>query len=432
MKKLRKENWSSSSAIVKLQEALKSVRSNLETTRQALEFERKAARQREQERFEIEYRTIPLQEDLDRLRARLKAVEAENEMLKGSLKEADLERMAADATITLSSSDEGDATLATANRSPLHAISLSENKENLHVGTRRTLAETTKLCEELEREKVRREHSERLSEFLQLECKFQCCSCQVAAHDRLRKRPKSTDQSVAVEVATSCNVTDRSEKLQNAPSVETPVPTIATPLQATDPKDEAKVLPDVEGGVDGGNASELQSGTKHQPHHIDDKAGKTSAEAMDAQPSTPPRYRQGQQSASCLDRPEVRTVTTTTTVPMHFTPARKHMGVTDDEAKGVATYHVMDEHGCGPAGSGTFDRAAALAAIEYRRGRARSIANGHATPRKQMLEGVAGRRDISAPTLGQKSLPSRGSAAKAVGSAGKMQTGRKMFVSKER
>ena len=39
-----------------------------------------------------------------------------------------------------------------------------------------------------------------------------------------------------------------------------------------------------------------------------------------------------------------------------------------------------------------------LEMIRQRRGRTRSVAMGHATPRKQMVEGNA-RRDISAPTL---------------------------------
>ena len=43
------------------------------------------------------------------------------------------------------------------------------------------------------------------------------------------------------------------------------------------------------------------------------------------------------------------------------------------------------------------DREAALEAIRQRRGRARSFAAGHGTPRKQMMEGVKERRDISAP-----------------------------------
>ncbi len=46
-----------------------------------------------------------------------------------------------------------------------------------------------------------------------------------------------------------------------------------------------------------------------------------------------------------------------------------------------------------------FDREAALQAIRERRGRARSMAEGHGTPMKQMLEGVKERRDISAPVF---------------------------------
>lgn len=52
-----------------------------------------------------------------------------------------------------------------------------------------------------------------------------------------------------------------------------------------------------------------------------------------------------------------------------------------------------------PALSPTMSREEALAMIRERRGRARSLAQGTMTPRKQMVEGAGSRRDISAPAI---------------------------------
>ena len=112
----------------------------------------------------------------------------------------------------------------------------------------------------------------------------------------------------------------------------------------------------------------------------------------------------------------VRTITTTTTIPMHFTPQKpKFDAMQDAENIPPTVMSPRDRSGSAP----TFDREAALAAIAYRRGRAKSIANGHMTPRKQMMEGVniKERRDISAPALGQKSHAAKVNLDKGVGSA---------------
>jgi hypothetical protein len=98
---------------------------------------------------------------------------------------------------------------------------------------------------------------------------------------------------------------------------------------------------------------------------------------------------------------QIRTVTTTTTIPMLFSPYPVSQVPT--------TPITLPNHRVAPLApaspnkdsafkaDGTLDREAALALIRERRGRARSMAMGTATPRKQMVEGLQGRRDISAP-----------------------------------
>ncbi|KAF1950022.1 hypothetical protein CC80DRAFT_483382 [Byssothecium circinans] len=98
-----------------------------------------------------------------------------------------------------------------------------------------------------------------------------------------------------------------------------------------------------------------------------------------------------------------RTITTTTTIPLHFSPATPAMKrgaqatmtpSTVAHATNDARTPILGELSLNRV---PFDREAALEAIRERRGRARSMAAGQGTPRKQMMEGVKERRDISAP-----------------------------------
>lgn len=97
-----------------------------------------------------------------------------------------------------------------------------------------------------------------------------------------------------------------------------------------------------------------------------------------------------------------RTITTTTTVPLHFSPAPIHNMPPTPSTISHLPSHAPSSGSSQPLrdldlNALPIDRAAALEQIRLRRGRARSIAAGQSTPRKQMFEGTLGRRDISAP-----------------------------------
>ncbi|OJD30759.1 chromosome segregation protein smc-like [Diplodia corticola] len=116
-----------------------------------------------------------------------------------------------------------------------------------------------------------------------------------------------------------------------------------------------------------------------------------------------------------------RTVTTTTTIPMcfdspkpvhnnnsnqHFhTVSRSTFAASSSSARpGVldafATPTAAEKHALTRTPSfkdRPFDREVALEQIQERRRRARSVAEGRATPRRQMVEGAGVRRDCSAP-----------------------------------
>ncbi|KAF2496593.1 hypothetical protein BU16DRAFT_507086 [Lophium mytilinum] len=97
----------------------------------------------------------------------------------------------------------------------------------------------------------------------------------------------------------------------------------------------------------------------------------------------------------------LRTITTTTTIPLHFSPAtpRHHdLPPTPSTISHLPT-NATSSQPLQPLELNRLpiDREAALEQIRLRRGRARSLAMGQATPKKQMLEGTGVRRDISAP-----------------------------------
>ena len=452
MRKARKEAFKSSSAVLKLQEELKSTRNSLRITQSGFDLEKQKLQRKEQERFEMEYQLIPLQEQLEKLKQRLQISEQEREALKTTLQEEEVARIAAEGMIALPATESMDLDLMS---SPRKAASpqkhrgtfdvLEEDKENMGAISRKVL-ESRRLAEELERERVIREHAEEMIDFLRLECNFRCCGCRggsrsghqlaveldtelAAAVERIRAGmqhiltlPKSFDEGYGTQeeasqptAAPAANqmtqqtaaepesqqtargendvaMTDDADRSQTF-AAESPVQ--IQPIQDRSPGDQ--LLDEEEEWL---STSPLKQTNPPRP------AQEVMTDSISLRPSTPPPQGHPQQSPS-RNQPSIRTVTTTTTVPIQFTPISKPLKPFSIPADSDCAIEEAENIPPTPSTAAvleglTFDREAALKMIEYRRGRAKSIANGHATPRKQMLEGVNGRRDISAPTLGQK------------------------------
>ena len=160
---------------------------------------------------------------------------------------------------------------------------------------------------------------------------------------------------------------------------------------------------------------EMETEVEREQQEEAEQENEAPVELIIVQPApSPPKTPVLQHQIPIRHHHNMRTVTTTTTVPMHFTPIAHKPSIEDAENIPPPTVYAP-----------TFDRAAALAAIEYRRGRAKSIASGQLTPRKQMLEGVKERRDISAPALGGKTVGglSYAKGASSVGRAGGRRMG---------
>lgn len=450
VRRSRKEAFKSSSAVVKLQEELKSTRNTLRITQSGFELEKQKVQRREQETFSAQYQLVAVQEELEKLTVHLKVVQEERDALKTSLKEEEVARIAAEGMIALPISQEVDDDLFSSprRRSPTKRAPspLSDDKENIHMTPRKT-PESRRLHEELRRERIHRAQAEEMMEFLSLECQFRCCACQTAethGHDLSLAIPADIAMSldaIREDMRAFLTPMKDSREAQNVQIARTPVYATMDIDEQTKPE-EGKTTPDDHGMEELHTAvsqereftprpavdEELPRATHPVPidpaseHDEHDEQADTIMSTIAAEipsSSSRPQTPTYQDASSTLSRPPftVRTVTTTTTVPMHFTPAAKPPAPITTDNIPTPTYGV-------DATTPTFDRAAALAAIQYRRGRAKSIAEGHVTPRKQMLEGVKERRDISAPALGSK--PGAGPPVlKGAASAGRV-TGRRM------
>lgn len=423
VRRARKEAFKSSSEILKLKEELKSMRSSLNVSQSNLDMEKRKIQAREQQTFDAQYQLVAVQEELDKLRARMRIVEEEKEALKTSLKEEEVARIAAEGLIALPGGNHDDDLLGSPmRRSPTkrQPSPLSDDKENAGVMTKKML-ELKQLEEQLEMERINREHAEELADFLRMECRFQCCnrSSQVEqdmlgvsnafaeAMENIRRtmrevlrEPSRVDRT---DFATNENKTEIITRDNEDVDMEH-VPEMVNnehldrSMTMVDDAPVAEQLP-----IPEAETPKAPHPTPIDPEMEPEEANPTSSTVkVPLAPSSPQTPSQEQPPTPFHQQRSVRTITHTTTIPMQFTPMKSSTCAIEDAELIPPTPNPLsprDRSGSAP----TFDREAALAAIAYRRGRAKSIANGHVTPRKQMIEGVSKeRRDISAPTLGQQ------------------------------
>lgn len=457
LRKARKEAFKTSSAVLKLQEELKSTRNTQRITQSALDMEKRKVAQREQQTFDAQYQLVAVQEELDKMRTQLKVVEEEKDALKTSLREEEVARIAAEGMIALPLGNHGDDDLMSPQvrrRSP-HKPSqspLSDDKENMGVVTKK-MVEAKQLGEELRRERMLRAQAEELAEFLQLECTFKCCGCCTSraapSHHLISDPPLAAVlESVRSSMRSALTPPTSDDGELESEHLESPVTIKRESSQEPEPRQEEAVGIDIdmeEPTTAEPAAADLDRSMTldHEPRLQErtcEEAVIDGEEPMAPRPTPMEHEMNPEENGELTPHPTavkvpllpsspqypiqttphrpvcVRTITTTTTIPMHFTPQKpKFETVQDAESIPTTTMSPRDRSGSAPA----FDREAALAAIAYRRGRAKSIANGHMTPRKQMMEGVhiKERRDISAPALGQKSQAAKVKLAKGVGSA---------------
>lgn len=447
--------------MLKLQETLRDTQKRLQVSKIDHATDVQKADRFEQEATESKCALMAMQQDLNRLQEQFRVLEQEKEALKTNLKEEEVARIAAEGQIALPVAQEDDEDLSSSPHKPtsprkLPRSPLSDDKENLGVMTKKMFG-SRRLQEEVDFERQKREAAEEMIEFLRMECAFKCCDCtSTSRHGRALRvsmdeilassiqRMKTDIASIlsppasengedkmevehqSLDAAAETSDSPRREESQRpidqimqevddeklAPTDDTSV-TLAADDTPVLEEEELPQAPHPTPAVDQQTNETMvhdESTLEAQTEELEDANEPTEASTAttvplkDSPPSTPPRVQQTpEEEVPCPH--SVRTVTTTTRIPMHFTPVSKPAMMPHSERENCPPESQSDDCAVEETSSALpFDREAALAAIAYRRGRARSIANGTLTPRKQMLEGVNinGRRDISAPVIGAK------------------------------
>lgn len=464
VRKARKEAFKSASVVLKLQETLRDTQKRLQVSKIDHATDVQKADRFEQEATDAKCALMAMQQDLNKLQEQFRVLELEKEALKTSLKEEEVARIAAEGQIALPTSQEDDTELFNSPRksiSPrkLQSTSFSDDKENVGVVTKK-MVDTKRLQEEVDAEKQKREAAEEMVEFLRMECAFQCCDCtsttrhgramRVSMDEILASSIRKMKSDIAKILTPPASEKDEDEIDAEMPNAEaetvhtaTSTPSDETPLEAKDEVmgEDPRNIPLPEGDhsmtmvadespdttqKDVEQAQDLTAHDEpadekttdehdtnaagedevHSEHHQHEVSHPTvTVPLKDSPPSTPERNAQQDHDMDQQHQHSIRTITTTTRIPMHFTPVSKPSMLTSWGQENIPL-NLDGSANCAvddPPAALPFDREAALAAIAYRRGRAKSIADGTYTPRKQMVD--LQRRDISAPVVGSNFTP---------------------------
>ena len=455
-----------SSMIPQLQTKIQGLQRSLQRAESDVKFKTEEAAKYKNEVYglqvELESVSRRLDEEVQALQEKLSLAEGERDALKTSLKEEEVLRIAAEGQIPLPAADNEEVDeFASPVHSPRKQRKLSrddDDKEN--VSPKKGAVELRFIQQELAAEKRARERAEEQIDFMKMECQFQCCSCRLAensgknyVHDdtlqvemqRIKAllpvftppasnhgddamedvvkpepvedqrpiTPPSVEQDanepdtvVAFSPSTGTfHSVPSPKKMREAsehaiptepqPAVEiSRAPSFAPSMRVSMVRAEEVALPESR------PASRVESVRGRQSKSVDISIHEDAVDDSDDEdmsPPTPNRVPIGPATPYFT-----RTVTTTTTIPLHFSPAtpafKSGRGPmtpsTVAHAAADAKTPVLGELSLNNVG---FDREAALAAIRERRGRTRSMADGHGTPMKQMIAGAGSRRDISAP-----------------------------------
>lgn len=391
--------------------------------REEVEAQRRKAEGRDEEVFAAQYRNVGLQEEIEKVKQQLKAAEDERDTLKTSLKEEEVARIAAEGRIPLPVSEEQDE-FASPKKSRRHSDtdSLKENQDPL---TPTENEEEASLQEMLDLERKVRQRAEAQIDFMKMECQFRCCSCRIAesqgkdyVHDNsLAQQPSASgpatedSQPAVLEPALADALAKEDSDTATPPQLAqaTPQPLSRpttppiSPPSATTPRFQTDQLPSTplspiatpQPGSDTLIQFSPTSGTFHTAPAPLLPSSPTNPSPTDI-PQTPtallrfsPQYpislaRAPPTNSTPPANPPHQRYPTTPRPPLHA----HHTTTTTIPLTASPTPFTPNP---------TMTREEALEQIRQRRGRARSIAAGHTTPRKQMIDLSSLRRDISAP-----------------------------------
>ena len=430
VRRARKEAFKASSASVKLQEELKTARNRFTLMREEAETQRRKADGRDQDVFAAKYQNVGLQEEIEKIRQQLKTIEEERDTLKTTLKEEEVARIAAEGKIPLPVSHEQDEFSSPKKpRRRSHRDSFKENQDPVD------LMETEEedcIQATLAIERKLRQRAEEQIDFMKMECQFRCCSCRIAEsqgktyiHDssfaqhisayvnaveggrsgtpeemllgptpeKTNARPSQSYEPLTPEPASRLATPPKSPTTASNPRFQTDQPASTPPSAATrsHPDLDALVRFSPTSGTFYTTPAAVETSSPGQSLFSRD-ALQTPTALLRFSPqfslstSGPP----AQVSSPPSSPPHLRYPTTPRPLPV---PPYGPNHITQTVTTTIPLAVPPSPFTANP----TMTREEALEQIRQRRGRARSIAAGHSTPRKQMIDLSGLRRDISAP-----------------------------------
>ncbi|KAG6163572.1 hypothetical protein E4U11_001836 [Claviceps purpurea] len=188
IRRARKENFKGQSAIVKLQEELKSARATNKTIEESLEREKERSKVREQEAFTARYQIVGVQEQLDKALEHIKIVEQERDAFKTAAKNEEVARIAAEGRLPLPVSNDPIEELESPKKERIKYLAPPKRGkgQNAHRVSLSTMEIMSSAASEMEIEELstkvlwerqRADRAQEMIEFLQAECQMHLCSC---------------------------------------------------------------------------------------------------------------------------------------------------------------------------------------------------------------------------------------------------------------
>ncbi|KHO01859.1 uncharacterized protein MAM_00860 [Metarhizium album ARSEF 1941] len=205
IRRARKENFKSQSAIVKLQEELKSARGSVKSAEESLQRERERSKVREQEAFTARYQIVGVQEQLDRALERIRVVEQERDAFKTAAKNEEVARIAAEGRLPLPPSQDLNDEFSSPKRKTVAKRQSGRAAPRVSLSTMEITSsaasemEIEELSTQLLWERQRAERAQEMVEFLQAECSVRCCPCSKTQNARMSVEAPHKRRRVSVE-----------------------------------------------------------------------------------------------------------------------------------------------------------------------------------------------------------------------------------------
>jgi hypothetical protein len=317
------------------------------------------------------------------MQEKIKLIEQERDALRMIAKNEEVSRIAAEGRIPLPSSPHDDE-FASAKKS---RMSLDPSSITRSAASEEEL-DDIKMELDWEQRRAKRAHDQ--IEFLEMECKLNCCASKVS---RPAHESDDVPEAKKIKIGRSSTVFIPSEgifRTASPPPEESPW---ISPVKKTMPP------PAISEHIEEQRVpfSYARTPSCEPPAAALVPDVNTSLLSLLDAPHSPTQSNAVEESTSAENTPiqTFHTISTTTRIPLADAP---------DLTPAAAL-----PAGGNPALSPTMSREEALAQIRERRGRARSLAQGTLTPRKQMVEGGV-RRDISAPAVRSGNIRGRSQA----------------------